>query len=162
MTPDEFKSARERYTYIPARLVAVSDDGTAKLTWKALKLDVDVPPNWGTGSSKIRKKYSSLKLDEFHHKLLNSERDEDLMHGLLSVVFWGFASGTDGRVHGTFALANVALSCKEEKQRLRKRPNRSSDTSERLANYWRGFVSPRRSTKLRRSSFWECLLLLKC
>lgn len=105
MTPDEFRSARESYAYIPARLVPVSDDGAAKLTWKSLKLDIDVPHDWATGHPKIRKKYSSLRLDMFHHGLLNSDRDDDLMHGLLSVVFWGFASGTDGRVHSMFALA---------------------------------------------------------
>ncbi len=105
MTPDELKSAREKYGYIPARLVPVSDDGATKLTWKSLKLDIDVPSGWETGDPKIRQKYSSLALDMFHHELLNSERDDKLMHGLLSVVFWGFASGTNGRVHSMFALA---------------------------------------------------------
>jgi hypothetical protein len=79
MTPDELKSARERYGYIPARLVRVSDDGAAKLTWKSLTLDVDVPSNWATGDLIIRKRYSSLELDRFHRELLNSERDEELI-----------------------------------------------------------------------------------
>jgi hypothetical protein len=105
MTPDEFKSARESYACIPARLVPVSDDGAAKLTWKSLKLGIEVPHDWATGLPKIRQKCSSLKLDMFHHGLLNSDRDDDLLHGLLSVAFWGFASGTDGRVHSMFALA---------------------------------------------------------
>jgi hypothetical protein len=105
MTPDELKSARESYAYIPARLIPVSDGGSAKLTWKSLKLDMDVPHDWAMGGPEIRQKYSSLKLDMFHHGLLNSERDDELMHGLLSVVFWGFASGTNGRVHAMFALS---------------------------------------------------------
>jgi hypothetical protein len=41
----------------------------------------------------------------FHHALLNGAHDEDLIHGLLSVVFWGFASGTDGRVNSMRALS---------------------------------------------------------
>jgi hypothetical protein len=49
MTPDELKSARESYGYIPARLVRVSDDDAAKLTWKSLKLDMDVPHRWEMG-----------------------------------------------------------------------------------------------------------------
>jgi hypothetical protein len=105
MTPDELKSARESYGYIPARLVRVNDDDAAKLTWKSLKLDMDVPHKWETGDPKIRKRYSSLELDMFHHALLNGAHDEDLIHGLLSVVFWGFASGTDGRVNSMRALS---------------------------------------------------------
>jgi hypothetical protein len=105
MTPDELKSARESYGYIPARLVRVSDDDAAKLTWKSLKLDMDVPHKWETGDPKIRTRYSSLELDMFHHALLNGAHDEDLIHGLLSVVFWGFASGTDGRVNSMRALS---------------------------------------------------------
>ena len=105
MTPEELKSARESYGYIPARLVRVSDDGAAKLTWKSLKLDMDVPHKWQTDDPKIRARYSSLELDIFHHALLNGVHDEDLIHGLLSVVFWGFASGTDGRVNSMRALS---------------------------------------------------------
>jgi hypothetical protein len=111
MTPDELKSGREKYTYIPARLVRVSDDSVAKITWKSLTLDVNLPPDWATGDPEIRKRYSSLMLDMFHHNLLNSEHDEDLMHGLLSIVFWGFASGTNGRVNGMYALAKSRTIC---------------------------------------------------
>jgi len=89
MTPNELKLAREKYGYIPARLVRVRNDDAAKLTWESLSLDIDVPQHWTTGDPLIRKSYSSRKLDAFHRKLLNSDRDGDLMHGLLSVVFLG-------------------------------------------------------------------------
>jgi hypothetical protein len=42
MIPDQLKSARESYGYIPARLIRVGDDDEAKLTWKSLKLDMEV------------------------------------------------------------------------------------------------------------------------
>jgi hypothetical protein len=45
MTPGELKSARKSYGYIPARLVRVSDDDAAKLTWKSLKLDMECRTN---------------------------------------------------------------------------------------------------------------------
>ncbi|MDD5395562.1 MAG: hypothetical protein PHE17_21270 [Thiothrix sp.] len=38
----------------------------------------------------------SLALDKFHNKLLNSHSDQDLLHGLISVVYWGYVSGRDG------------------------------------------------------------------
>ena len=53
-------------------------------------------------------KYSSFDLDEFHRALLNSGNDEELMHGLLSVVFWGFALGTEGRITAERALARCS------------------------------------------------------
>ena len=105
MTPDDLKIARKSYGYIPARLIRVSDDHAAKVTWKSLKLDIDVPHNWATGDPKIRTRYSSQELDTYHDQLLNSERDDDLPLGLLSVVFWGYASGVDGRVNPMFALS---------------------------------------------------------
>ena len=93
MTPEELKSARERYGYIPARSFRVRDDGIGKLTWKSLKLDIDVPLNWASGDPRIRKRYSSVELDMFHRELLNSDHDVELMHGVLSVVFWGLLRG---------------------------------------------------------------------
>jgi hypothetical protein len=101
---DELKSAREKYRYVPARLVRPVDAGSnAALAWKSLRLVTDVPSNWRNADDTA--KYSSFELDEFHRKLLNSDKDEDLMHGLLSVVFWGFASGTQGRITAERALS---------------------------------------------------------
>ena len=66
---------------------------------------MDVPESWREQDAAARSNYSSLELDEFHSTLLQSEDDTDLMHGLLSVVFWGFASGSDGRVNQQRALS---------------------------------------------------------
>jgi hypothetical protein len=64
-----------------------------------------VPENWKAQDAADRAKYSSKELDDFHNALLCSEDKADLMHGLLSVVFWGFASGSDGRVNPGRALS---------------------------------------------------------
>jgi hypothetical protein len=60
---------------------------------------VDIPNNWDAGHKEIRSLYSSWKLDEFHRALPQSDYEEDLFRGLLSVVFWGFASGSNGRLN---------------------------------------------------------------
>ena len=65
---------------------------------------MDVPENWNTDAA-IRSRYSSVKLDEFHRGLLNSTDEQHQMHGILSVVSWGFASGADGRIHKFRALS---------------------------------------------------------
>ncbi len=109
MKRDELKSAREKYCYVPARLVRSLDTGSnAALAWKSLRLVIEVPPNWRNADDTTRAKYSSFELDEFHRKLLNSRNAEDLMHGLLSVVFWGFASGIEGRITAERALARCS------------------------------------------------------
>ena len=68
------------------------------------KLAISVPQGWENGSQAIRARYSSIALDHFHSSLLNSNQDNDILHGLVSVVFWGNASGTDGRINAPFAL----------------------------------------------------------
>jgi hypothetical protein len=107
MTPQELKFFRERYAYIPARLVRVSDGGEVKLPWKTLCLKMSVPQNWNAESTEAKSRYSSVALDDFHQALLTSENVEDILHGLLSVVFWGFVSGAKGGVTPNFALARA-------------------------------------------------------
>jgi hypothetical protein len=106
MTPSELKDARGKYAYVPACVVSA---GNAKpdLSWKSLNLVVRVPKDWESGTKEIRSQYSSLDLDEFHRELLQSDNDEKLIHGLLSVVFWGFASGSDGRLRVNRALSRA-------------------------------------------------------
>ena len=112
MTDNELKSAREKYAYIPARLVSVSDDVAGDLTWKSLKLAMNVPSDWHKGGSEVRAKYSSRQLDMFHNKLLTDDDELKLMHGLLSIVFWGFVSGSRGGVTSQRALARArAILC---------------------------------------------------
>jgi hypothetical protein len=106
MTPSELKAAREKYAYVPARLIRASA-AAADLRWKSLNLIVDIPKNWDAGHNEIRSQYSSWSLDEFHRALLQSDNEEDLFHALLSVVFWGFASGSNGRLNAPRALSRA-------------------------------------------------------
>lgn len=41
--------------------------------------------------------YSSFKLDEYHRGLLNSSNSSEVLLGVASVTFWGFAQGRGGR-----------------------------------------------------------------
>jgi hypothetical protein len=107
MTPAELKVAREKYAYVPARLVRASNASAAGLSWKSLNLIVDIPIRWATGHKETHSQYSSWQLDEFHRALLQSDNDEDLFHGLLSVIFWGFASGSNGRLNAPRALSRA-------------------------------------------------------
>ena len=107
MTPSEIKAAREKYSYVPARLIRASDHVAADLSWKSIKLIMDVPKGWDATHLQTRLQYSSCKLDNFHDKLLQSENDDDLVQGLLSVVFWGFSSGADGRLNVRRALSRA-------------------------------------------------------
>ena len=66
-----------------------------------------VPANWQHGGVEVRRNYASVALDQFHGALLNSELAEDVVHGLLSVVFWGNASGKYGKVTEGRALARA-------------------------------------------------------
>jgi hypothetical protein len=109
MTPSELKAAREKYAYVPARLIRASA-AAADLRWKSLNLIVDIPKNWDAGHNEIRSQYSSWSLDEFHRALLQSDNEEDLFHALLSVVFWGFASGSNGRLNAPRALSRAKAS----------------------------------------------------
>ncbi|HUI21581.1 MAG TPA: hypothetical protein VLZ74_11135 [Methylocella sp.] len=103
----KFKAAREAYRYIPARLIRAN--GLGDLNWRGLHLKMDVPSNWEKGGEVVRQKYSSVKLDEFHYGLLTHADDETLVHGLLSAVFWGFASGVKSRVTSGRALARSEM-----------------------------------------------------
>jgi hypothetical protein len=78
------------------------ESGTLKAA--GLTLDVDLPRGWPGMTAKERGEYSSIKLDRFHEELLNSSTDSALVHGLLSVRFWGFVSGTDGGLREALAM----------------------------------------------------------
>jgi hypothetical protein len=107
MTPAELKAAREKYAYVPARLVRARSAAAADLSWKSLNLVMDIPIKWAAGHKEIRSQYSSWDLDEFHRGLLQSDDEEELFHGLLSIVFWGFASGSNGRLNAPRALSRA-------------------------------------------------------
>jgi hypothetical protein len=50
-----------------------------------------------------------VALDSFHQSLLNAEDEESLILGLLSVVFWGYVSGADGRINANRALSKCRV-----------------------------------------------------
>ena len=67
----------------------------------------EVPPAAAWASKEGRSEYSSVELDEFHQRLLLSDDNADLMHGLLSVVFWGNVSGKDSRIKAALSLSGA-------------------------------------------------------
>lgn len=97
------QEARNRYSYVPARLIT-STSGAPLISLTDRDLLMNVPDNWQHGGSDVRCKFSSIELDAFHTTLLNSPSAEDLMHGLVSVVFWGNASSAKGREQSRFAF----------------------------------------------------------
>lgn len=102
----KLQHARETYAYIPAKLTRI-EVGHGDIGWADIRLVADVPPcDWHADATK-RQNYSSLMLDEFHSGLLRSDDPQMLLHGLLSVVFWGYVSGTDGKIHMERALTRA-------------------------------------------------------
>ena len=94
MNNTDYQSARNQYHYPAWRLNLSSMSPSAdKHTFTA----------WGmvVGASELE---SSKALDDFHFSLLNSHSDDDLLLGLISVVYWGFVSGKDGKLRNARAL----------------------------------------------------------
>jgi hypothetical protein len=90
----ELQHARKTYAYIPAKLIRGSEGRDGDIRWEDLRLSASVPPpDWHSDATK-RRGYSSLKLDDFHSQLLASDNAQGLLHGLLSVVFWGYLERT--------------------------------------------------------------------
>jgi hypothetical protein len=119
MTPDELIEARKAYSYVPARLIE-SSSAAVDLIWQELRLIRRLPSHAEWNSPAGKSKYSSVGLDAFHTKLLNGDDDDDLLHGLLSTVFWGYASGTNGRFRIPFAIkrANFHVAGKNGQRRI--------------------------------------------
>ena len=108
MRPDELAQARSCYSYVPAKLIHANADELSCIDLNALRLAPSIPSSdWHSDKIK-RKAASSIELDGFHHALLNSQRADDVLHGLLSVVFWGYVSGTDGKIRKGYALARTS------------------------------------------------------
>jgi hypothetical protein len=97
--------ARSDYWYVPARLVR-TNALEPSLTWDDLRLTLDLPDEARWQEKAVGSGYRSLELDQFHCGLLHGTA-EDRLHGLASVVFWGYASGTDGKFRVPRALNRV-------------------------------------------------------
>ncbi len=89
-----FAEARGKYRYVPARLI-LAGEGAQPFTWGGLNLVAQMPSQAVWDSAEGRSGYSSIALDEYHQALLNSSVATELLHGLASAVFWGYASGSD-------------------------------------------------------------------
>lgn len=107
LTAAEWCGLRSSYSYVPAVLRPDLNDSETHLHWGERRLAPDMPEHSEWGLPELRKQHSSRRLDEHHRKLLSSDAEEDVLHGVLSVVFWGFASGSDGRFRKNRALARA-------------------------------------------------------
>lgn len=97
----EWIKNRNSYSYIPGKLV-LSEEFQSDFDWDRLHLHSYVP------DSKSRSKWgSSVELDHYHQTMLISGNDDDLIVGFLSVIFWGYVSGSDGIVRTSRALGKV-------------------------------------------------------
>lgn len=116
MTYDQFAADRAEYGYVPARLISATTLSNVLITWSlnsskyglhtTLKLQGDFPSSSSWRDSN-RDQYSSYGLDMYKRDLLQSERAEDQLLGLLSSTFWGFASGKDSILRFGRALARA-------------------------------------------------------
>jgi len=103
---DNYSEARSAYSYVPARLV-LSSNREPDLVFGNLALSTSCPTVMDWQNRDDAGIFSSLELDDFHRRLLHGA-DGELLHGLLSAVFWGFASGADGRLHPGRARARAS------------------------------------------------------
>lgn len=98
--------ARSNYAHVPARLLLHEGAGGTRLWGRTVKAAMPSQDEW-TSNPKPRC-YSSWTLDDYHRVLLNSDDGGELLLGLASTVFWGYASGTDGVLRPDQAMAKVA------------------------------------------------------
>lgn len=94
---------RNLYSYIPGRLI-LSNKEESDFVWDDINLKSQTPisnnlPDWG--SSKI--------LDTYHKKLLLSDNENEVLIGFLSVIYWGYISGSDSVIRPARALSKVRL-----------------------------------------------------
>ncbi len=99
---------RTSYNYPPATLMHVEGPGSQSIEipqGKHIAPDVSRLKGWSTSARPCST--SSVDVDRHHHALLWSTSESDQITGLLSVQFWGFYSGADGRHRSGRALARA-------------------------------------------------------
>ena len=109
MTPEQYTAARNAYRYVPARLQLAGQNQNPDLIWRGVRMWGDCLPTAQWQQPETRAGYSSMALDKYHMDLLNSEHDDDMLRGLASSVFWGYASGQAGRHTPGRALARANM-----------------------------------------------------
>lgn len=107
LDPDQLTRAREAYAYVPARLARASNPSPDTIPCGALLLSPEYPDETSWRSGSARSTHSSIELDRFHTELLASSDSDTRLQGVLSVQFWGFASGRDGRFRIPRALSRA-------------------------------------------------------
>lgn len=100
----EYQEARQKYDYVPAHLKQPSASEPSTGYFVSFPIHQVEIVDWYSSAS-VRRNYSSLALDNYHAQLLSSDSDHDLLLGLLSVVYWGFAAGTDRKTRYKRALS---------------------------------------------------------
>lgn len=101
---DALAAARSAYAYAPFRLdrAAASEQADAVLWGQSVVIKgpaAEDAPRFAA--------HSSWALDQHHHRLLRSASDEDVLLGVASVTFWGFAQGRGGRFTTARALSRA-------------------------------------------------------
>lgn len=109
MTIEEYCCRRQGYKYPPAALAHASgvDDFDLKVPNSSLRLRGIGPTNEEWGRDQYCGTKSSKALDDFHHALLNSEKNDEIFHGILSVYYWGFYADRNGNIGRDRALGRA-------------------------------------------------------
>ncbi|KIC55856.1 hypothetical protein RM53_14930 [Brevundimonas nasdae] len=95
--------ARNAYAYAPLRLVRSESAGAQAALW-------DMPVQFAgplEGQASAFASWPSWDLDQHHAGLLRSQNNDDVLLGVASVTFWGFAQGRGGRLTTARALARA-------------------------------------------------------
>ena len=98
--------ARGSYAYPPFRLIRAEPVENAHAVLWGQPVMVKGP---SACEAPTFSAYSSWELDEYHFRLLRSKIDEDVLLGVASVTFWGFAQGRGVRYTKERALARAGL-----------------------------------------------------
>ena len=107
MSAEQYCERREAYRYPPARLIVSKESRQEELIiWNHIQLCKDAPSKEEWNTCDYRSKQSSVKLDGFHRKLLNSDDDDKMLHGIVSVQYWGNYADRGGDFTG-FALSRA-------------------------------------------------------
>jgi hypothetical protein len=113
LTNKRLQRAREAYAYPPARVVVAGEMEPADILWPGvvrLRCAAFDSAAWKRGEG--RDDLTSVALDDFHGRLLGSDSDADILHGIASVQYWGNAwapnpRGKGGKDNSRLALART-------------------------------------------------------
>lgn len=149
---------RESYAYPPGRLVPDNDNCEDVVIVGEVRLKMDVPTTAQWQQESVRSRYSSVAVDRYHAQLLLSDHAGERLHGLLSVIAWGYVSGTDSRIRSGRAMGKTRIVIQALAPRFRRNCHLLINSSTRRARLRRPAILPPRWLRQRRSSSWDCRL----